>query len=98
MEMTGITTNKMNEDPNPGAGTLYVHGESVTPIPVTWEEILKVSLAAKPLFFTPEGGAGMAMKMEGRMELIADSRGTLLPLHTRCITRERYWRIYFLTG
>jgi hypothetical protein len=51
MEMTGITTNKMNEDPNPGAGTLYVHGESVTPIPVTWEEILKVSrAAAKPLF------------------------------------------------
>jgi hypothetical protein len=45
MEMT-VTTNKMNEDPNPGAGTLYVHGESVTPIPVTWEEILKVSLAA----------------------------------------------------
>jgi hypothetical protein len=41
--MTGITTNKMNEDPHPGAGNLYVHGESVTPIPVTWEEILKVS-------------------------------------------------------
>jgi hypothetical protein len=41
--MTVNTTNKMNEDPNPGAGTLYVHGECVTPIPVTWEEILKVS-------------------------------------------------------
>lgn len=34
----------MIEDPNPGAGTLYVHGESVTPTPVTWEEIVKVSL------------------------------------------------------
>jgi hypothetical protein len=41
--MTVTNTNKMNEDPNPGAGTLYVHGECVTPIPVTWEEILKVS-------------------------------------------------------
>jgi hypothetical protein len=44
--MTVNTTNKanMNDDPHPGAGTLYVHGDSVTPTPVTWEEILKVSL------------------------------------------------------
>ena len=48
--MTANTTNKMNEDPNPGAGTLYVHGECITPIPVTWEEILKVSPSqARPL-------------------------------------------------
>ena len=38
-----VNKDKMNEDPHPGAGTLYVHGDNVTPTPVTWEEILKVS-------------------------------------------------------
>lgn len=52
------STNKMIEDPNPGAGTLYVHGDSMTPIPVTWEEILKVSrVAAKPPVLA-SGGEG----------------------------------------
>ena len=56
--MTMNPTNKMIEDPNPGAGTLYVHGDSITPIPVTWEEILKVSrVAAKPTVLA-SGGEG----------------------------------------
>jgi hypothetical protein len=44
-----MTVNTMNQDPHPGAGagTLYVNGESVTPTPVTWEEIVKVSLVIR---------------------------------------------------
>lgn len=34
------------EDPNPGAGTLYVHGKSQHPAPVNWEEIMKVCLVS----------------------------------------------------
>ena len=34
------------EDPNPGAGTLYVHGKSQHLAPVNWEEIMKVCLVS----------------------------------------------------
>ena len=79
-------SNKMIEDPNPGAGTLYVHGDSITPIPVTWEEILKVSrAAAKPLFFMRDGSAS-AVGMIMRAQLMIDPRGTISSLDSRCIT------------
>ena len=45
-----VNKDKMTEDPHPGAGTLYVHGDSVTPAPVTWEEILKVSHDCRAAF------------------------------------------------